>query len=359
MFVEDRRRASARLDDGKVEELRVGPRAGARASASCAARPPASRTPPTSREAGLRDRGRRGRGRGAGRGGRDPRRGARAARDPPGTHEVLLLPETVAKARKVEVLERADARRPRGERRDPPGQRVATPTAGAGSSSPTPTACWRRTTRSARASGSTASRSGDTGMQTGMRGARAHARLRDLRRDRPGGGRAHRGRARPRPCCGPGRRRAGKLPVVLRRGAGGVLFHEACGHGLEADLVDKDASVFRGHVGELVAVAAGHAGRRRHLRARVGHLRDRRRGRARAAQRAHRERRAHRLHVGPRAGPQARSREQRQRPARDVPAPADGAHDQHVPARGRRRPRRHHPQTPSTASTASRSAAVR
>jgi TldD protein len=45
----------------------------------------------------------------------------------------------------------------------------------------------------------------------------------------------------------------GKLPVVLKRGAGGVLFHEACGHGLEADLVDKDASVFRGRMGELVA----------------------------------------------------------------------------------------------------------
>jgi TldD protein len=46
---------------------------------------------------------------------------------------------------------------------------------------------------------------------------------------------------------------SGKLPVVLRRGAGGVLFHEACGHGLEADLVGRDASVFRGRVGERVA----------------------------------------------------------------------------------------------------------
>jgi TldD protein len=46
---------------------------------------------------------------------------------------------------------------------------------------------------------------------------------------------------------------SGRLPVVLRRGAGGVLFHEACGHGLEADLVRRDASVFRGRMGELVA----------------------------------------------------------------------------------------------------------
>jgi len=52
-------------------------------------------------------------------------------------------------------------------------------------------------------------------------------------------------RARPAP--------TGKLPVVLRRGAGGVLFHEACGHGLESDLVGRDASVFRGSVDQMVA----------------------------------------------------------------------------------------------------------
>ena len=40
---------------------------------------------------------------------------------------------------------------------------------------------------------------------------------------------------------------------MLRKGGGGVLFHEACGHGLEADHIYKDASVFAGDLGELVA----------------------------------------------------------------------------------------------------------
>jgi TldD protein len=43
---------------------------------------------------------------------------------------------------------------------------------------------------------------------------------------------------------------AGELPVVLAAGGGGVLFHEACGHGMEADIVAKDASVYAGRRGE-------------------------------------------------------------------------------------------------------------
>ncbi|MGH8918045.1 MAG: TldD/PmbA family protein, partial [Actinomycetes bacterium] len=46
---------------------------------------------------------------------------------------------------------------------------------------------------------------------------------------------------------------SGSVPVVIKSGSGGILFHEACGHGLEADHIAKDVSVFTGRVGELVA----------------------------------------------------------------------------------------------------------
>ena len=94
---------------------------------------------------------------------------------------------------------------------------------------------------------------GDTGMQTGYEAPGRTRRLRDLRRDRARGGGPHRRASARSPCSRARPAPRGKLPVVLKRGAGGVLFHEACGHGLEADLVEKDASVFRGRVGELVA----------------------------------------------------------------------------------------------------------
>ena len=46
---------------------------------------------------------------------------------------------------------------------------------------------------------------------------------------------------------------AGEMTVVLGPGMGGVLFHEAVGHPLEADAVDKEASVYRGLVGTKCA----------------------------------------------------------------------------------------------------------
>ena len=45
----------------------------------------------------------------------------------------------------------------------------------------------------------------------------------------------------------------GAMPVVLGPAFGGVIFHEACGHGLEADAVLKDATVFKGKIGKKIA----------------------------------------------------------------------------------------------------------
>jgi TldD protein len=46
---------------------------------------------------------------------------------------------------------------------------------------------------------------------------------------------------------------AGSLPVVVGGGFGGVLFHEMTGHGLEADHIQKGASVYEGKMGEAIA----------------------------------------------------------------------------------------------------------
>ena len=46
---------------------------------------------------------------------------------------------------------------------------------------------------------------------------------------------------------------AGRMNVLLAGEAGGTIVHEACGHGMEADIVSKDYSTYRGKIGEKVA----------------------------------------------------------------------------------------------------------
>ena len=46
---------------------------------------------------------------------------------------------------------------------------------------------------------------------------------------------------------------AGVMPVAIESGFGGVIFHEACGHGLEATSVAYGQSVFAGKLGQKIA----------------------------------------------------------------------------------------------------------
>ena len=182
----------------------------------------------------------------------------------------------------------------------------------------------------------------------GRGAARRPRRDRQRHPRRPRGLRADRGRPRAGGRAG-GRARAltlldavdaptGRLPVVVGNAFGGVLLHEAVGHGLEADAVQKRASVYAGRLGEQLAepfVTAYDDGRRPNEWGSDG-IDDE--GTPTQRTTVIEDGRLTSLPLRPADRAPRRRRVDRQRPARVVPPPADPAHDEHL-LRARATPR--------------------
>ena len=249
VFAEDRRVGSALLDDGKVEELTSGRERGAGIRVVVGDTTGFAHTADLS-EAGLRTAAEAAAA-AARSGGGGVRTVAFERVSAPSPTEVQVLPELVEKATKVDLLRRADE--------------IVRQAGGAIKQASVSYGDNRRRILVANSDGVWAEDDvvrtrfrveavalGDTGMQTGMMSvgntvgfelfdeydveelAREAARRALLKLT-----------ARPAP--------SGTMPVVIKSGGGAVLFHEACGHGLEADAVAKKATVFAGRVGEQVA----------------------------------------------------------------------------------------------------------
>ena len=249
IFAEDRRSASAILDDGRVEEVVSGRDRGA------GIRVVAGDTTGFAHTADLSAAGLAAAADAAAaaarRGGGGTRTVAVSALQTPRRLEVRIPPEAVPKDRKVALLTAADA--------------AARSAGGAITQVSARYGDGRRRILVADSDGLftgddqvrtlfsvSCVATGDTGMQTGREsaGRTVGFELFDLYDVEEMAGRAARRAltkltARPAP--------SGAMPVVVGPGGGGVLFHEACGHGLEADLVAKSASVFAGRIGETVA----------------------------------------------------------------------------------------------------------
>ena len=249
IFAEDRRSASAILDDGRVEEVVSGRDRGA------GVRVVAGDTTGFAHTADLSAAGLAAAADAAAaaarRGGGGTQTVGVSALQTPRRLEVRIPPEEVSKDRKVALLTAADA--------------AARSAGGAITQVSARYGDGRRRILVADSDGLFTSddqvrtlfsvscvASGDTGMQTGREsaGRTAGFELFDLYDVEEMARRAARRAltkltARPAP--------SGEIPVVVGPGGGGVLFHEACGHGLEADLVAKSASAFAGRIGERVA----------------------------------------------------------------------------------------------------------
>ena len=249
IFVEDTRSSSARLDDGKIEELSSGRDRGA------GIRVIVGETTGFAHTADLSEQGLRAAAEAAAAAARSTSSGERVVNltriAAPAPNTVSIQPDAIEKAAKFGLLTRADAAaRAQGGAIKQVSARVADS---------------RRRILVANSDGLLADDDqvktlfavqcvavGDTGMQTGYEsvghtiGWELFDRLDVEEHARKVARQAlTKLNARPAP--------SGTMPVVIGPGSGGVLFHEACGHGLEADLVGKGASVFKGRRGEQVA----------------------------------------------------------------------------------------------------------
>ncbi len=256
VFVEDRRAIGAGFDDGKVEELSSGRDRGAGIRVVSGDTTGFAHTADLS-ESGLLAAAEAARAvaRGAGGGAAAVTAGRGDAsldsRSVP--RGVAVLPEMVPKARKVELLAAADSASRSA------GSAITQVSAGYADS--------RRRILVANSEGLWAEddqvrtrfmvscvATGDAGMQTGYEvvAATVGFELFDTTSVEEVAREAARRAitkltARPAP--------TGPMPVVIKGGSGGILFHEACGHGLEADHIVKGSSVYAGRMGQKVASA--------------------------------------------------------------------------------------------------------
>ena len=249
VFVEDRSATGISLDDRKVEELSSGHDRGAGIRVVLGDTTGHAHTTDLS-EAGLTAAAEVAAAV-ARQGGGGTRTVALTERLVATPNEIRVLPSDVAKASKVELLLRAD------DVARSKGNAIVQVSAGYGDS--------RRRIQVANSDGLltgddrvrtrfsvVAVAAGDAGMQTGYEtlALTLGFELFDRRSvedvaDEAASRALTKLSARPAP--------SGIVPVVIKNGSGGMIFHEACGHGLEADHILKDSSVYTGRLGELVA----------------------------------------------------------------------------------------------------------
>ncbi len=254
IYVEDKRSTSVGLDDGRIEQVTSGRDRGAGIRVIRGDTTGFAHTSDLS-ESGLAEAATAAAA-AASRGDGGTRTVALVPTAQRAVNEIARYPDDVAKATKVELLQRVD------EAARASGSEIVQVSAGYGDS--------RKRVLVANSDGLLAEddvvrvltrisavASGDTGMQTGFQSMGhtigwevfdpefdGHVDVESLARDAARQA-ITKLRARPAP--------SGAMPVVIKNGTGGVLFHEACGHGLEADHVQKGASVYAGKVGEVVA----------------------------------------------------------------------------------------------------------